>query len=401
MRFLLIFTVLFVLGCEKSTQVQSVQREDLFTLQIGRLEDQIALFNLEGDLGIRRTGMTMRNGLFYISDGNGGKILRYNSYGDLLFMIYNEETNPPPLTLRPLNVGSLVTRWAVSYPLLEPGEITVDSRQHIFVRDLLPYEEHGFDTESKALLNSIVLHFDAEGRYLESIGREGVGGSPFPRIEGLFNTIRDELAVVCRLPGGWDIYWYSSDGALLFVIQLKSETLPVPPDRDNVFPSLDMIFASPDSRSLFVKVDYYRNIYDESTNMRTGIDQDSSSLWIMNVEDGFWEKYVDIPFFEYVFTEQNRKITTRMFYSLLGVARNGRVFLSFPVEGGYSILIMSTETGLAEEQRQGFIKVDNEELQYNVFDLSSDGILSGLLLDDWQIKLAWWRTDKFLGETSQ
>jgi len=394
--FLLVLAVFLLGGCKNSSKIASVEREDLFTLDIGKLEDQIAFFNLEGDRGIRRTGVAMRDGLFYISDGNGGKILRYNSYGDLLFMIYNEETNPPPLTLKPLSEGSMVTRWAVSYPLQEPGEITVDSRKHIYVRDLLPYERHGFDSESKALLNNTILHFGADGKFIEYLGREGSGGSPFPKIENLFTSFRDELAVVCRTPNGWDTYWFDPDGNLLYLIQLKSNALPIPSDRDNVFPSLDTIFAGPDSRTLYIKVDYYRNTFDESTNIRTGIEQDSSVIWIMNVEDGLWEKYVDVPFFEYQYTEQNRKITLKMLYSLLGIVRNGRIFLSFPVEGGYSILVMPSEYGTTGEQRQGFIRVDNDELQFNAFDLSADGILSGLLVDEWQIKLVWWRTDKFL-----
>jgi hypothetical protein len=80
------------------------------------------------------------------------------------------------------------------------------------------------------------------------------------------------------------------------------------------------------------------------------------------------------------------------------VIKNGRVFLTFPVEDGYSILIMPTES--YGEQHNGFIRVDKEELQFNAFDLSAEGILSGLLVDEWQVKLVWWRTDKFWGEGS-
>ena len=396
-----LITVFFVLGCNHSAQIQSIEREDLFTLDIGKMEDQIGLYNLDGDKGVRRANIAMRDGLFYISDGNGGKILRYNSYGDLLFMIYNEETNPPPLSLKPLGDGSMVTRWAVSYPLLEPGQIAVDSRKHIFVRDRLPYERHSFDTDGNAILDNVVLHFDADGKFVEYLGREGIGGSPFPRIEGLYTSIRDELAVVCRLSTGWDIYWYDSNGLFLFVVQLKNDAIPIPPDRENVFSSLDSIAVAPDARKLCIKVDYYRNTYDESTNTRTGIEPDSSVIWVMNAENGIWDRYVELPFFEYTFTEQNQRITSRMPYSLLGVIKNGRAFLSFPVEGGYSILVISLEAGAGGEQHQGFISVDTSELQFNVFDLSADGILSGLLANDWQVKLVWWRTDKFLGEGSQ
>ena len=388
-------------GCNRDVQISQVDRENLFNLQIGRLEDQIALFSFEGEGGVRRADVAMRDGLFYISDGNGAKVLRYNSYGDLLFMIYNEETNPPPMSLKPLVEGSLVTRWAVSYPLLEPGEIAVDSRKHIYVRDRLPYERHSYDTESRVLLNNIILHFDADGKFIHSLGREGVGGSPFPKIEGIYTSVRDELAVVCRILNGWDVYWFNPEGIFLFLFHIKAEFLPIPVDRENMIPSLDMIAVGPDERTLFIKIDYYRDIIDESTNTRTGIESDSSVIWIMNAEDGIWDKYIDVPFFEYTSMEQNRKVTSRVFYSLLGVMRNGRIFLYSPVEEGYSILIMSSESGLSGEQRRSFIRVDNDELHFNAFDLSEDGILSGLLVDDWQVKLVWWRTDRFLGEPSQ
>ena len=401
-RLLSVIIIAFLFsGCSRSAQVPSIERENLFTLDIGKLEDQIALFNLEGDRGIRRTDIAMRDGLFYISDANGGKILRYNSYGDLLFMIYNEETNPPPLSLKPLADGNMVTRWAVLYPLLEPGHITVDSRKHIFVRDRLPSERYSFDTENKALLDSVILHFDADGRFVEYLGREGIGGSPFPKIDGLYTSIKDELAVVCRLSTGWNIYWYDTNGLFRFVVQLKNDALPIPSDRENVFASLDTIYVAPDARKLYIKIDYYRNTYDESTNTKSGIEPDSSAVWIMNAEDGVWEKHIDVPFYEYTYTEQNQKTTVRMLYSLLGVIKNDRFFLYFPVEGGYSILVMSSEAGMSGEQRQGLISVSNEELQYNVFNLSADGILSGLLADEWQAKIVWWRTDKFLGEGSK
>jgi hypothetical protein len=390
--------ILFFAACS-GDDIASIDREDLFSLDIGRLEDQIALYNLEGDKGVRLTDFAMRDGLFYISDGNGEKIVRYNSYGDLLFMIYNEETNPPPLTLRAnIEDSAMVTRWAFPYPLRQPGIIAVDSRKHIYGEDKLPYERHSVDTESKALLDSIILHFDADGRFIEYLGQEGIGGSPFPRIVGLFTSLRDELAVVCRLPTGWNIYWYDSSGALLYLVQLKNTAIPVPPDWTPVSPSVDTIAVSPDSRRLFIKVDYYRDTFDESTKTRTGNEPDSSFLWIMNVEDGTWSGNMELPFFEYAYDESGRTVSARMLYSLLGVIRNGGVFLYFPVETGYSLLFLDANSGAGGERRRGFIRVDNEELQFNIFDLSADGILSALLVDNWQAKLVWWRTDKILGE---
>jgi hypothetical protein len=182
------------------------------------------------------------------------------------------------------------------------------------------------------------------------------------------------------------------------MVQLKNDAVPVPRDRDIVIPSLDSIAVAPDSRRLFIKVDYYRDTFDESTNTRTGNEPDSSVVWIMNAETGDWETTVEIPFCEYTYAENNRRYSARMIYSMIGVIRGGRVLLSFPVEGGYSLLFLSSGQGSAEGQRRGFIQVGDDELQYNSFDLSADGILSGLLVDDWNVKLVWWRTDKFTEE---
>jgi hypothetical protein len=92
----------------------------------------------------------------------------------------------------------------------------------------------------------------------------------------------------------------------------------------------------------------------------------------------------------------------RMLYSMMGVIRGGRVFLSFPVEEGYSLLILRRENqglpGETLEQRQGLIQVDKGELYLNSFDLSNNGILSALLVSDYEAKLVWWRTDKIVME---
>ncbi|MDR3343027.1 MAG: hypothetical protein LBT14_09645 [Treponema sp.] len=394
---LLFFALPLWLGGCSQDQVVSITRENLFTLGIGRLEDQIALYNLEGDRGIRRTDIAMREGLFYITDGKGQKIARYNSYGDLLFMIYNEETNPLPLTLRTREQDEIVTRWAFPYPLQEPGKIAVDSRKHIYAEDRLPYERHGFDAESKAILDSVILHFDQDGRFVEYLGQEGIGGSPFPRIEGLYTSVQDELAVVCRLPTGWNIYWFDADGMSLYLVTVRNDAIPVPADRKGmVVASLDSIAPAPDARKLYIKVDYYRDTYDESTNTRSGNEPDSSVIWVMRVEDGSYAQTLELPFFEYTITEKGRKVPLKMLYSLLGVIRNERVFLSFPVESGYALLIIAADS---QAQYQGLIQVDHVELQFNAFDLAENGILSALLVSDWEVKLVWWRTDKLIGSS--
>ncbi|MDR0707739.1 MAG: hypothetical protein LBF60_07685 [Treponema sp.] len=379
-------------GCVEK-QVEAITRENLFTLQIGRLEDQIAFYNQDGGGG--GGGLCMSEGIFYISDTEGQKVTRFNSYGDILTMIYNDETNPQPLTLKPKLDGESVTRWAFTYPFQKPGRIAIDTQKHIYVEDLIPNERRGFDPESKALLDSVALHFDADGRFLEYLGQEGIGGSPFPRIEGLYASVNDDLAVVCRLPTGWNIYWFDTDGVLLYLIKIKNGSVPIPTDRkDVVFASLDSIAAAPDARKLYIKVDYYRDTFDDSTNTRTGNESDSSVIWVMRVEDGIYEKNIETPLYESAYMENNRKVVIKIPYTLLGIAEDERVFLYFPEESGYALLILDTRESNGV-QHQGSVSVDMNELQFNAFHLSREGILSAMLISDWDVKLVWWRTDKF------
>jgi hypothetical protein len=341
----------------------------------------------------------MRDGLFYIADGNGQKVARYDSYGDVLFVIYNDATNPPPLSLRPPE-NEIVTRWAYTYPFREPGKLAVDTWKRIYVADQLAEEQvagQGVDPETGAPLDYVALCFDENGRFTRQLGQEGVGGRPFPEIEKLYTSLNeageDELVVVSYVPGGKNVYWFTPAGMSRAVIKLREAAMPIPAERNIAFASLDAVAVAPDERKLYVKVNYYHDTYDASTNTRTGNEPDSSIIWIMRVETGVYEpESLEVTFYETTIREENgRKTNLRMFYSMLGVINEGKVFLSFPVDTGYSLLMLS-----ADEQRKGSIRVASDELEYNTFHLSDTGILSAMLVSDWDARLVWWRTDGFI-----
>jgi len=391
---ILFAVALFSISC-KNDKISSVEREDLFSLDIGPMEDQIALFKLDGGRGIKRIGFTMRDGLFFISDGNNGKIARYNSYGDLLFMIYNDETNPAPITLKSnIQEDEQATRWAYTHPLEEPGWIAVDSRKHIFVEDRLQQQDQRTDQETKVVLDGIILHFDHNGRFVNYLGKEGIGGSPFPRIVGLSTSIRDELVVICRLPGGWDIYWFSPTGMLLYLVKISSNVVLTLNDWPEALSVIDSITAAPDARKLYIKVDYSHDTFDQLTNTRTGSEPITSCLWTLNVEDGTYIGSVEIPLYEVI--ENGRPSGIKVFNSILGIARNGQALFYFPVETGYSLLFVNTNN---KEQRRGYIQFSMDELRYNDFYLSTEGILTAMLADNFNVKFVWWRTDKLFGES--
>jgi hypothetical protein len=307
-------------------------------------------------------------------------------------MVYNDETNGAPIGLKTnIENGARVTRWAYAYPLRSAGQIAVDSLKHIYVEERLPPERHRFDSENKALLDSVVLHFDADGRFIKYLGQGGQGGDPFPHIAGLYSSMLDEIAVVCRMPSGWTVHWYNAQGEQLFLVQLGNSIIPAPPDWSDFSASVDAIIAAPDTRKLYIKVDYYRDVLD--ANMRAGTEPVSSIIWILNVEKGVYESSVEAPFYEYSFSENGRTNYMRLLYSMLGLVRGGGILLYFPIETGYAVLYMDSE---GHGQRRGFINVNPEELRFNNFHLSPEGILSALLVDEWKINVVWWRLDRFL-----
>ncbi|MDR0410193.1 MAG: hypothetical protein LBH18_07375 [Spirochaetaceae bacterium] len=383
------------LSCTENRNL-SVEREDLFSFDIGRLEDELDMFDLEGERSTRKTALKMRDGLFYISNGNGEKIARYNSYGDLLFLIYNEDTNPPPLTLREKTEDAAITRWSYKWPLREPGSIAVNSAKHIFVEDRLSPERHSFDTERKTMLDRLVLHFDADGKFVDYLGQEGKGGVPFPRIENIFTSEDDDLVVVCQLPAGRRVFWYDSAGNQVYDIYFSNDTLPVPDGRFGLTPSLDAVSIAPDERKIYLKIDYYREIMDESTNTLSGREIDRSCLWFINAGAESFSGSIDIPFFETYSYTNSRRTNENLLYSMFGVMNGGRVFFYYPIETGFSILLLATDG--SDEQRRGVINVSNDELLYCAFDVSENGILSALLSTNYNVKLVWWRTDKLAAE---
>jgi hypothetical protein len=390
----ILLAVLSLVSCVRK-DVPSVDREDLFRLSIGKMEDQVDLFRLEGRSRPKKTRIAMRDGIVYLSDGNGSKIARYTSYGDLLSMIYDPETNPPPLTLKTdFAETDVVTRRALAYPLSEVGEIAVNSRKDVYVEDRLPPERRTFDSERRVMLDEVVLRFDSDGRFIEYLGQEGIGGTPFPMITGLHVTDDDELAVVTRHSLGWNVYWFDDDGNLLYMVLIEREDLPGKEGRKSK-PSLERIVPAVDGRKLYLKIDYYKETVDESTNTRAGIGYDGSLLWTMDVGTGTYESSQEIPTLEGYETDGDKRVESERIYSFLGAARNGKFFFYSPDTGGYALLVL---TAGSDERKRGFIQVEDDELVFNAFFLSEDGILSALLASEFEAKLVWWRTDRMIGD---
>ena len=202
-----------VLGaCSARTPVE-LTGDELFSLGIGPLDEQLDLVRVAGAPAPHATRVAMRDGLFYIANGNARKVMQLSSHGDLLLLIYDPARNPEPVGLAPGGRGA-ATRTAVEHRFRELSHIAVDNRRRILVVDAA-------GDEAAVGYGQLVKRFGPDGSYLDAIGREGAGGTPFPFVERVTVMADDTLVVTARTDVQWITYWYDADGHLQERLELE------------------------------------------------------------------------------------------------------------------------------------------------------------------------------------
>lgn len=389
-----IFSV-FLSGCE-SRGFDTLPREELFSIAIGKMEDQIDLFQLPQIPSRYKTSLFMRDGAFYIASGASHKVMEFTSYGDLLSLYYDPSENPRPVILQnPADGGMTSNRRAYPYAFRQVGEIAVSSAKILYIEDRLPDERAVYDEKLGINLNRIVLRFE-NGEYRGYLGQEGIGGTPFPFILGIRVSNRDEVSVLCRTMTGWIVFWYSSAGELLYTLHIPADRLPAH-EGDGYFANLETVIPDPDVRVVYLKLDYYRQGVDGSTGIKFGIEEVLSRIYSLNVETSRYEGFVDIP--ENIRRERGGALfETRevgYLYEFVGVVSGGHFFLRSREEGNSHQLLVLHNDGRVIRRRS--LTVEDSELLFSVFHLSPEGILSALLASESGAKIVWWRSDTLLG----
>jgi hypothetical protein len=393
-----IFSVLFF-ACEKKSAVSALQRENRFTLNYGSFEDEINLFSLSSAEEIN-TRIMMRDGLFYIANGEAQKVMQFNSYGNLLALCYNPDTNPAPVfeTKQSENGASVITtQTAVRYPFNNPGITAVDSRKYLYVVDQLPSDRQQRDDVRQLLLAQVVLRFASDGKFSDYVGQQGLGGTPFPFIKDIFITKNDELVVVSQARTGMIVYWYSPTGFLMYTIPIEQQGLPnnaQTGDEIENYVSLKKIIPDFAEKKLYVAIDYYVSLIDEASKLQYGIEYNQSAVYTFDVEEGEFTNPVVIPPFEQTVDGELSSNVYHLAYDFLGQTESGWLFFILPDETGY-MLQMIQQNGQRIQKRH--LDVESGALVYYWFSLSPEGIISALLADEKTASVVWWRSDILLG----
>ncbi len=358
--------------------------EFLFSLDIGVLENEIDLFHRGGTLPEERNSVFMYRGIIFIANSLGNKIMEFSSYGDLISLIYNAEENPRPLLLssRPRE-GNIVNKAAHSFPFRNIGEISVSSENVLLAADTVAPGQEGFDLETGAAFQHIIHRFTSEGDYLDYIGQEGVGGTPFSFIVSMNVTARNELVVLTRSSHSYKVFWYNKEGKQLFEVMLDEAHLPAgktPAD----FPNIAEVFPDPEKYWLYLHINYDNNesegvdslvyVLDLSTekySSKFGLDTNRQAL---PGDEGM--DYVDYP------------------YQFIGVAEGGNLFFISRNSAFEQSLAVFDFTGVLKVRR--ILRVENPDIFFSDYQVSQEGIITALMSDPDSADVYWWRTDRLL-----
>jgi hypothetical protein len=392
---LFIAATVLIIGCSTKDS-ETLSKELLFSIPIGKTEDQLSFFQVEERSIRQKIRLFMKDGLFYIGNGSAHKIMKFNSYGDILSLYYNEQKNPQPVLLSTQNSNETVSnRAAYPYPFNEVGEIAVTPDRELLVQDSVPRERGEYDKELNVMLDQVILRFNRQGEYIDYIGQEGIGGTPFPFIVRLEVTSQGDIIVFSKTMKSRIIYWYNKNGVHLYTIHIHFDKLPAP-DLEGVIPNLDTVFSDPDHKKLYVKLDYYVSKIDQATKSQSGIDYHSSRIYTLDIESEEYVNFIEIP--KHYIDQDELDILEiekeESLYDFIGVASGGYFYLLTPDEGSYyELLIIDNERRVVKRTK---IILKDSELLYRSFYLAPSGILTAILCEEEQARVVWWRSDRLL-----
>ena len=378
-------------SCEQEENL--LAKEVLFSMPIGKMEDQLFVQQFDGVNTLAKTRILMKDGFFFISNGESAKVMEFTSFGDLVNLFYNSNKNPEPVLLGPASDSNAkITRAAHKYPLMDPGEIAKTAGGALLIDDRITEQRREYDEEKKVLLDRIVLNFNEDGEFVSYLGQEGPGGTPFPYIHALYTNADDEIIVVTRHPSGWEIFWFTYMGDPLYRVDFENDLIPM--EEGAVTLALENVVPDHNDRILYLKIDYY------TENEAEKIKYDKSVIRGYSLDEQKYVTRIDLPR-NIVKSEQPvifEQKEHEYLYEFAGVARGPSFFLISPYEGSVYRLTIVDEEGAVKGR--GLIEFSDEDIFFRSYHVNPDGIFSAVVCKEYDAEVVWWRTDRFIEEVN-
>ncbi|MDC7231722.1 MAG: hypothetical protein PQJ58_00700, partial [Spirochaetales bacterium] len=322
----LTLSALFLFSCRSENKI--LEQEDLFILPMGYMADELNYFIKPDSQLPGSSDLAIYEGRVFLSSSNAGKIMEFNSYGDLLGFYYNPTINPEPVQYMSDDRENpvVVKKW--NFRGIEHLAVTED---YILVVDRV--EESQSELVDRVLHNRIILRFDRKGEFVDYIGREGSQSSPFAYIQDMEVTAGGEIVVFTKQGTDQQVFWFSKEGNLLYKVILNQEQLPAM-EEEGWRPGIpESIKPDINEHKLYIKMDYFPLM--DSVDLKS-----VSRLYTLDLKEENYTSWFDIGSLNVEINGQ----TLDGVYEYLGPTDAGlQLFLGSDFSGRYHLSIMDSE----------------------------------------------------------
>ncbi len=398
-KIIFILIILLILNsCDKKFNLGMLEKEDKFTLSIGNMDNELDFFARDGISFSLDSDIFMNNGIFYISNGNGKKIMKFNSYGDLIGKI------------SPSRQSDSIPRDDSSWNFNEPGYIT-KNENYIYIVDSIEYDatlsENYIDKSrdktsvksdiDRHILNEkIVKIFDIDGNYINYIGQEGLEQTPFPFINNIYSDHLNRIIVITQTTYFWSIYRYSESGEFIDENTIELDYLPQLENESDTITQINNIIPDREKDRVLVELTFYKKVYDDkTTGAIISMDSIKSRVYYYDLKDKNYFSMMDLPSTPTTEDQQSK------LYALLDIVKGKYLyFTSQGLDGTTRFLTITNENGYIIGEYD--LNIDNSNIIYSSFYTTyPEGILTGLLCTEYAAGISMWRTDKIINEDAK
>lgn len=391
---LLIFIFLLSIGGCHKKNTQMIMPEKLFELPIGKTETDLAFFADNRIAPLDKVQIKMRDGLIYLLDPNVGKLMEFNSYGEILTLWYNPDKNPKPVLLKEENDVNRAeqkeaTKKAFSFRFNQPTAFAVNSQKQIYIADRLPDESTLDSAEFGQALNHVIICFGKTGKAEYILGQEGISGNPFPYITDLSIDKNDCLNISCYTKSGKVFFKYDNKGNLMHKAVINDQMIPSI-QKETISRQAEILpTAHPDY--ILLRTD----IYNDRTNGNRSTQSRflKTIVWVYDLKERSFQGYFNLPNSEtkVADTDSWTESSYPVMLSVDGFDHRSNIFLSsIEQEDTERILILNQLSRNIETKRlfTGFEK--SLMIKRSV---TPEGITLGIVFFPEKAEIYWWRTD--------
>lgn len=354
---------------------QGGSEKALFDLSLGKLPKQMYLFSEDKFIPNTRNYIRSSRGNLYISDKISKKIMGFTSYGDLIYLIQNSNFSSH-------NTQGNSNFVITSYPFNQIGLIAIGPEGTLYVQEELLLSSQVFDPLEQTTLENIILRFDSRGNFKDYLGQQGVNSEPFGIILQMEMTLNGDLVVVSQMPNKKVVYWFNSEGNLLWQINLDEESLPLPKDipQEKIFANLQDIFPAPLEKKIYLNVVYYETVLDTNTLSEMGVRVHSQKVISFNLNTKNYDEEIPVP----VIKDMTNDIPYTL--ELMGLIGNNLIFRLSDYNVFNLTFVMVNRSNYRYKEKQIQFPV-GENLDLNI---SAEGVLSAMFLQKDKVGIYWW-----------